>query len=86
MGSLCAIYLDQAIRRRRDEGRLTTHDDLKAALIEGAVLRVWPKAMTVAVIVAALLPILLGSGAGSELMQRIAAPMVITAPLLSSCS
>jgi Cu(I)/Ag(I) efflux system membrane protein CusA/SilA len=85
-GVVMLIYLDQAIRRRRDEGRLTTHDDLKAALIEGAVLRVRPKAMTVAVIVAALLPILLGSGAGSELMQRIAAPMVggmITAPLLS---
>jgi Cu(I)/Ag(I) efflux system membrane protein CusA/SilA len=60
--------------------------DLLAAIREGAVLRVRPKAMTVAVIVAGLLPVLWGSGAGSEIMSRIAAPMVggmITAPLLS---
>ncbi|MBN8763836.1 MAG: efflux RND transporter permease subunit, partial [Thiobacillus sp.] len=53
---------------------------------EGAVLRVRPKAMTLAVIIAGLLPILLDSGTGSEIMSRIAAPMVggmITAPLLS---
>ncbi|HYJ97649.1 MAG TPA: efflux RND transporter permease subunit, partial [Burkholderiaceae bacterium] len=53
---------------------------------EGAVLRVRPKAMTVAVVMAGLLPILLGSGTGSEVMTRIAAPMVggmATAPLLS---
>jgi Cu(I)/Ag(I) efflux system membrane protein CusA/SilA len=53
---------------------------------EGALLRVRPKAMTVAVIIAGLLPILIGSGAGSEVMRRIAAPMVggmLTAPLLS---
>ena len=56
------------------------------AIRQGAVLRVRPKAMTVAVILAGLLPILLGSGTGSEVMSRIAAPMVggmITAPLLS---
>ena len=56
------------------------------AIREGAVLRVRPKAMTVAVIIAGLLPIMWGSGTGSEVMQRIAAPMVggmITAPLLS---
>ena len=54
--------------------------------MEGAVLRVRPKAMTVAVIIAGLIPIMIGSGTGSEVMQRIAAPMVggmITAPLLS---
>ena len=54
--------------------------------MEGAVLRVRPKAMTVAVIVAGLLPIFLATGTGSEVMSRIAAPMVggmITAPLLS---
>ena len=54
--------------------------------MEGAVLRVRPKAMTVAVIVAGLLPIFLGTGTGSEVMSRIAAPMIggmITAPLLS---
>ena len=57
-----------------------------AAIREGAVQRVRPKAMTVAVILAGLLPILIGTGTGSEIMQRIAAPMVggmITAPLLS---
>ena len=54
--------------------------------MEGAVLRIRPKAMTVAVIVAGLIPIMLGSGAGSDVMQRIAAPMIggmLTAPLLS---
>ena len=59
---------------------------MKRAIEEGAVLRVRPKAMTVAVIIAGLLPIMLSAGTGSEVMQRIAAPMVggmITAPLLS---
>jgi copper/silver efflux system protein len=65
------------------------HDDTTAlmeAIREGAVLRVRPKAMTVAVILAGLFPIMIGTGTGSEVMQRIAAPMVggmITAPLLS---
>jgi Cu(I)/Ag(I) efflux system membrane protein CusA/SilA len=60
--------------------------DLEEAVREGALLRVRPKAMTVAVIVAGLLPILIGSGAGAEVMSRIAAPMIggmLTAPLLS---
>ena len=60
--------------------------DLRAAIMEGAVMRVRPKAMTVAVIIAGLIPIMLDDGTGSEVMQRIAAPMVggmITAPLLS---
>jgi Cu(I)/Ag(I) efflux system membrane protein CusA/SilA len=59
---------------------------LLAAIREGAVLRVRPKAMTVAVVMAGLLPILLGQGTGSEVMTRIAAPMVggmVSAPLLS---
>ena len=61
-------------------------DDLIEAIEEGAVLRVRPKAMTVAVIIAGLLPIMFGGGTGSEVMRRIAAPMVggmITAPMLS---
>lgn len=61
-------------------------ETLLAAIREGAVLRVRPKAMTVAVVMAGLLPIMWGSGAGSEVMTRIAAPMVggmVTAPLLS---
>ena len=85
-GVVMLIYLDNALRRRREEGRLDDQGDLVAAIEEGAVLRVRPKAMTVAVIVAGLLPIMLGSGTGSEVMRRIAAPMVggmITAPVLS---
>lgn len=80
------IYLDHAIRERRERGQLQTEADLREALIEGAVLRVRPKAMTVAVIIAGLVPLFIGAGAGSEVMQRIAAPMIggmITAPLLS---
>src|SRR5450631_2336852 len=80
------IYLDHAIERHRKAGSLNTEADLIAAIQEGAVLRVRPKAMTVAVIVAGLLPIMFGGGTGSEVMRRIAAPMVggmITAPILS---
>jgi Cu/Ag efflux pump CusA len=65
---------------------VATAQQVSGFYMEGAVLRVRPKAMTVAVIVAGLIPILLGTGTGSEVMQRIAAPMVggmITAPLLS---
>ncbi|SUG89560.1 cation transporter [Salmonella enterica subsp. enterica] len=61
-------------------------EKLDEALYHGAVLRVRPKAMTVAVIIAGLLPVLWGTGAGSEVMSRIVAPMIggmITAPLLS---
>jgi Cu(I)/Ag(I) efflux system membrane protein CusA/SilA len=63
-----------------------TNETLLAAIEEGAGKRVRPIAMTASVIIAGLLPIMLGSGTGSEVMQRIAAPMVggmITAPLLS---
>jgi Cu(I)/Ag(I) efflux system membrane protein CusA/SilA len=85
-GVVMLIYLDAAMRRHRDEGRLASRRDLFEAVMEGAVQRVRPKAMTVAVILAGLAPIMLGGGTGSELMQRIAAPMVggmISAPLLS---
>jgi Cu(I)/Ag(I) efflux system membrane protein CusA/SilA len=85
-GVVMLIYLDQAITRRREAGTLNTRADLAEALMEGAVLRVRPKAMTVAVILAGLIPILIGHGTGSEVMSRIAAPMIggmITAPLLS---
>src|SRR6202008_944644 len=64
----------------------TADSELRAAIEEGALQRVRPKAMTVAVIVAGLLPLMFGHGSGSEVMQRIAAPMVggmVTAPLLS---
>ncbi|MGQ0585854.1 MAG: efflux RND transporter permease subunit, partial [Gammaproteobacteria bacterium] len=85
-GVVMLIYLDHAIARRAQEGRLRTRDDLVEAIMEGAVLRVRPKAMTVAVIIAGLLPLFVGGGTGAEIMQRIAAPMVggmVTAPLLS---
>ena len=84
-GVIMLLYLKQAWGERVDAGTTTT-DDLLDAIREGAVLRVRPKAMTVAVILAGLLPILWGTGTGSEVMQRIAAPMVggmVTAPLLS---
>lgn len=85
-GVIMLIYLDQAVKRHREEGRLNSVYDLRDAVVEGAVLRVRPKAMTVAVIVAGLIPLFIGHGTGSEVMQRIAAPMVggmLTAPLLS---
>ena len=84
-GVIMLLYLNRAWQARIDAGQ-TGGQDLLAAIREGAVLRVRPKAMTVAVIVAGLLPLFWGSGTGSEIMTRIAAPMVggmITAPLLS---
>ncbi|HEY9064892.1 MAG TPA: efflux RND transporter permease subunit [Burkholderiaceae bacterium] len=84
-GVIMLLYLKNAWAARVDQGK-TSEADLLEAIREGAVLRVRPKAMTVAVILAGLFPIMWGSGTGSEVMQRIAAPMVggmITAPLLS---
>ncbi|MGI9025730.1 MAG: efflux RND transporter permease subunit [Burkholderiaceae bacterium] len=84
-GVIMLLYLKQAWEVRIAVGK-TSNDDLLDAIREGAVLRVRPKAMTVAVIIAGLLPIMWSHGTGSEVMQRIAAPMVggmITAPLLS---
>jgi Cu(I)/Ag(I) efflux system membrane protein CusA/SilA len=76
------VYLNQAYKRHQPK----TLAELQAAVIEGAALRVRPLAMTAAVIIAGLLPIMIGSGTGSEVMKRIAAPMIggmITAPLVS---
>ncbi len=84
-GVIMLLYLKQAWDARLAQGKTGT-EDLLDAIREGAVLRVRPKAMTVAVILAGLFPIMWGTGTGSEVMQRIAAPMVggmITAPLLS---
>ena len=84
-GVIMLLYLKQAWEARVAAGK-TGEADLLEAIRDGAVLRVRPKAMTVAVIIAGLLPIMWGEGTGSEVMQRIAAPMVggmITAPLLS---
>ena len=84
-GVIMLLYLKNAWQERIGHGK-TSEADLLEAIREGAVLRVRPKAMTVAVILAGLLPIMWGTGTGSEVMQRIAAPMVggmVTAPLLS---
>ncbi|MEL7938246.1 efflux RND transporter permease subunit [Pseudomonas delhiensis] len=84
-GVIMLLYLKNAWAEREDAGDCSERG-LIAAIHEGAVQRVRPKAMTVAVIIAGLLPILWGSGTGSEIMSRIAAPMVggmVTAPLLS---
>ena len=80
------VYLDNAVATHAAQGRMATFADFRDAIMDGAALRVRRKTMTVAVIIAGLLPIMIGTGTGSEVMQRIAAPMVggmITAPLLS---
>lgn len=85
-GVVMQVYLRNALQSRLDAGRALSSELVLEAIREGALLRVRPKAMTVAVIVAGLLPIMFGSAAGSEVMQRIAAPMIggmVTAPLLS---
>ncbi|MCJ2057278.1 CusA/CzcA family heavy metal efflux RND transporter [Methylobacterium sp. J-048] len=79
-GILMLVYLDQALTERRGEamreGRPLTREDLRAAIMVGAVERVRPKMMTVVAIMAGLVPILWSTGAGSEVMQRIAVPMI----------
>jgi Cu(I)/Ag(I) efflux system membrane protein CusA/SilA len=85
-GVIMLVYLDNVLRDYTRAGQLHTATDLQAAIMEGAVMRVRPKAMTVATIFAGLIPIMIGTGTGSDVMQRIAAPMVggmVTAPLLS---
>jgi Cu(I)/Ag(I) efflux system membrane protein CusA/SilA len=79
-GVVMLIYLDhaftEAVRQRKEQERPVTARDLHDAVIEGAVERVRPKMMTVSAIMAGLLPILWSTGTGSEVMQRIAVPMV----------
>ena len=85
-GVVMLLYLKHALDERLADGVPATPALLLDAIREGAVLRVRPKAMTVAVILAGLVPIVWGSGTGSEIMSRIAAPMLggmVTAPLLS---
>jgi len=90
IGVVMLVYLKQALaaerERARREGRALGRDDLAAAVRAGALLRVRPIMMTVAAIIAGLLPIMLGDGTGSEVMRRIAAPMVggmVSATLLT---
>jgi Cu(I)/Ag(I) efflux system membrane protein CusA/SilA len=79
-GVVMLIYLDNALKERMEwrltEGQSVTRADLYAAVMEGAVERVRPKMMTVVAIMAGLLPILWSHGTGSEVMQRIAVPMI----------
>ena len=89
-GVVMLVYLDHALAKRREaavgEGRAVTLAELREAVIEGALLRVRPKMMTVATIIVGLLPIMYGAGTGSEVMRRIAAPMVggmVSATLLT---
>ena len=80
IGVIMLVYLNQAIRQHNAnaaaEGRAPGIADVQQAVIDGALLRVRPIMMTVAAIIAGLLPIMLGSGTGSEVMRRIAAPMI----------
>src|SRR5262249_3850634 len=79
-GVVMLIYLDNTMEelkhKRSAEGRAFTQEDLYAAIMEGAVERVRPKMMTVAAIMAGLLPIMWSHGTGAEVMQRIAVPMI----------
>ena len=90
IGVVMLVYLKQALAQQkavsRREGRSLRRKDLETAVINGALLRVRPIMMTVSAIIAGLLPIMLGSGTGSEVMRRIAAPMVggmVSATLLT---
>lgn len=85
-GVIMVLYLNQALDKYRRQDHEGGNRMVMRAIHEGAVLRVRPKVMTVATIMAGLLPIMWGGGSGSEVMQRIAAPMIggmVTAPLLS---
>jgi len=75
-GVVMIVYLDEVYERRLKEGKMTNAKDLYDAIIEGAVMRVRPKMMTVTAIMAGLLPIMWSHGTGADLMKRIAAPMV----------
>jgi len=75
-GVVMLLYLDHAFRDRQAAGLMRSRDDVDAAVMEGAVDRVRPKLMTVTAIMAGLVPILWGHGAGADVMKRIAAPMV----------
>lgn len=85
-GVVMLIYLDESWQRWRDEGRLNTVEDLRMAVLEGAVQRVRPKLMTVAMNIMWLGPALWAEGTGAEVMRRICAPMVgglVTSTLLT---
>ena len=75
-GVFMLLYLDLAYEKARAEGRMRSLEDLKEAIVEGAVKRLRPKVMTVAVMFMGLVPIMWSTGTGSDVMRRIAAPMI----------
>jgi Cu(I)/Ag(I) efflux system membrane protein CusA/SilA len=75
-GVVMLLYLELAYEQWKKEGRLKSIEDLKEAIMHGAVKRIRPKIMTVSVILAGLIPIMFSHGAGADVMKRIAAPMV----------
>jgi Cu(I)/Ag(I) efflux system membrane protein CusA/SilA len=75
-GVIMLLYLDLAYEKWKKEGLLKTKENLKDAIMFGAVKRIRPKIMTVSVILAGLIPIMFSSGTGADVMKRIAAPMV----------
>lgn len=85
-GVVMLLYLDKMLESFRADGRLTDARMLREAIIQGAVLRLRPKLMTVSVIIAGLLPVMYGQAIGTDVMKRIAAPLIggmVTAPFLS---
>jgi Cu(I)/Ag(I) efflux system membrane protein CusA/SilA len=85
-GVVMLLFLDKAIASFRAAGKLTDAKMLREAIIQGAVLRLRPKMMTVSVIIAGLLPVMYGQEIGTDVMKRIAAPLIggmVTAPILS---
>lgn len=85
-GVVMLLFLDKAIESFRAAGKLTNAQTLREAIIQGAVLRLRPKMMTVSVIIAGLLPVMYGQDIGTDVMKRIAAPLIggmVTAPILS---
>jgi Cu(I)/Ag(I) efflux system membrane protein CusA/SilA len=86
IGVVMIVYLDEAFKKNREEGRLNTMQDLVEATIEGAVKRVRPIVMTASAILFGLFPIMWSHGTGADVMKRIAAPMIggmITTTLLT---
>ncbi len=75
-GVVMLVYLDESFNRRKRHAQMTSHEDLHASIIEGAADRVRPKLMTVATTLIGLLPVMIGTETGSQVMKRIAAPMV----------
>jgi Cu(I)/Ag(I) efflux system membrane protein CusA/SilA len=75
-GVVMVLYLHEALDSRLRQGHALTEDDLRQATIEGAVLRLRPKLMTVTVVMAGLVPILWSTGVGSDIMKPIAAPVI----------